>query len=402
MEYIIFYSWQSDLPNNLNRSFIESILEKAAKSFSKDQNYSVEPVIDRDTAGIPGSPSIVSSITEKIAKSDIFVCDISIINQQSDGRKTPNPNVLLELGYASSILGWDRIIMIQNIAFGGLELLPFDIRGRRVVDYYLDTSSINKPEVKQSFYDKMFGIFKIAFSHHYSTGNLYSNNAIWCGEWNLETLGKFNSGILFISRVSSTNFYFTISFVDGARSGELTGKAKIFAPNAAIARIKTYDDAFCEVLFRRRANTNGKWIIEIEEGKECKYFHGQGASFDGIYVLSPEPILYNAQLDELDLNEVFRITGNYYKDFIKGFQRITIQEILDDNITKVVAGGVKGMFTIVESIVGLNDKGDVWCAFIEEDFVRYFTNVATDIERLPKTFENWRSRFLDKELIYSS
>ena len=144
MDHTVFYSWQSDLANKLNRSFIEDALEKAAKNFSKDESFSLSAVVDRDTLGIPGSPSIVEAITSKIAKSDVFVCDISIINSTSEGRPTPNPNVLYELGYASSILGWDRIIMIQNIAFGGIDKLPFDLRGRRVVQYYLDETTEKK------------------------------------------------------------------------------------------------------------------------------------------------------------------------------------------------------------------------------------------------------------------
>jgi hypothetical protein len=69
----IFYSWQSDLPNSTNRSFIEKALERAAKSIQRDDSIEVEPVIDRDTRNIPGSPDIAVTIFKKIDKSDIFV-----------------------------------------------------------------------------------------------------------------------------------------------------------------------------------------------------------------------------------------------------------------------------------------------------------------------------------------
>ena len=58
MTFTVFYSWQSDLPNNTNRSFIEQALENAAKTIRENNVIQVEPVIDRDTLGIPGSPDI--------------------------------------------------------------------------------------------------------------------------------------------------------------------------------------------------------------------------------------------------------------------------------------------------------------------------------------------------------
>src|SRR5687768_9999122 len=116
MSDTVFYSWQSDLPNATNRGFIQTALEGAAKAIRRDESVEIEPVIDRDTSGVPGSPDIASTIFGKIERAKVFVCDVSIINQKavylkdSDGvlepdpdrapRPTPNPNVLLELGYA--------------------------------------------------------------------------------------------------------------------------------------------------------------------------------------------------------------------------------------------------------------------------------------------------------------
>ena len=136
-DYKVFYSWQTDLPNATNRSFIEKALENAAKSIRFDKSIKVEPVIDRDTAGVPGSPDIASTIFAKIDQSQVFACDVSIINQGEKSRSAPNPNVLIELGYAVKALKSERIIMIMNTAFGGPELLPFDLSKKRVVTYYM-------------------------------------------------------------------------------------------------------------------------------------------------------------------------------------------------------------------------------------------------------------------------
>jgi hypothetical protein len=132
--YTVFYSWQSDLPNATNRGLIQQALERAAKSVRDDESIQVEPVVDRDTIGVPGSPDIAETIFAKIERSRVFVCDVSILNQEAE-RPTPNPNVLIELGYTRKVLGVSNIIMVMNTAFGGPELLPFDLRPRRVITY---------------------------------------------------------------------------------------------------------------------------------------------------------------------------------------------------------------------------------------------------------------------------
>jgi hypothetical protein len=143
----IFYSWQSDLPNNSNWTFIENCLSLATKEL-KALEPSIIIDIDRATRDDTGSPDITESIFTKITNSSVFVADISIVNGLSDGRKTPNPNVLIELGYAARTLGWEKIICICNTDFGGLDNLPFDLRNRRVIPYSLKDK--NKSDVKKS------------------------------------------------------------------------------------------------------------------------------------------------------------------------------------------------------------------------------------------------------------
>ncbi len=135
MRRIVFYSWQSDLPNATNRGLIQSALEIAAGAIAGDDTVDVEPVIDRDTEGVAGSPDIASTIFAKIDTSDIVVADVSIVSDLSAKRQTPNPNVLIEVGFALKSLNFERVVLVFNSAFGAIEGLPFDLRMRRLVVY---------------------------------------------------------------------------------------------------------------------------------------------------------------------------------------------------------------------------------------------------------------------------
>ena len=162
---LIFYSWQSDLPNPTNRGFIMTALEGAAKALRADDSLQVEPVVDRDTNGVPGSPDIAGTIFNKIDQSQVFVCDISIINQGGPGRLTPNPNVLIELGYAMKTLEAKRIILVFNSAYGPIESLPFDLRTRRVIQYsMLKDAEARAPERKRLTHSLTEGL-RIILNH---------------------------------------------------------------------------------------------------------------------------------------------------------------------------------------------------------------------------------------------
>lgn len=178
MEKKIFYSWQSDLPNKSNRGFISDALDKAIKQLKADDSFAMTPFLDRDTQDELGSPDIVHTIFNKIEGSDVFVCDISFINNDLKGatRLVPNPNVILELGYAIGTLGWKKIILVMNTHFGGTEYLPFDLRGRRVLTYHLDPESVNKAEVRNKvstiFTESIKGIL-----NHFASPELVPRNA---------------------------------------------------------------------------------------------------------------------------------------------------------------------------------------------------------------------------------
>ncbi len=135
MAFKVFYAWQSDRPNNLCRGLIRHALDQAAKELNaeleiEDADRQVE--IDQDTQGVPGSPSITETIFRKIRGCNVFVSDLTFIpGGNEDLRRSPNPNVLIEYGYALHARGDDRIIGVFNEAFGSPEDLPFDLRHKK-------------------------------------------------------------------------------------------------------------------------------------------------------------------------------------------------------------------------------------------------------------------------------
>lgn len=133
----IFYSWMTGRPNATNRGFVADALDLAVQALGSDAAIDEAPRVDRDTVGMPGAPDIAATIFEKIDAADIFVADLTLIEtvDAETKRPTPNPNVLVELGYALKTLGWERIIMVFNDAFGAAENLPFDLRGRRITPF---------------------------------------------------------------------------------------------------------------------------------------------------------------------------------------------------------------------------------------------------------------------------
>lgn len=139
MRVTVFYSWQSDLPNNTNRGFIHSVIEKAIQTIKRDEAFDLDICLERDTQGEPGAPNIVTTILQKIDDCDIFIADISIVTcEVKDGQRfSPNPNVMIELGYAIKSVGWDRIILFCNEHYGTGDKLPFDIQQYRRIGYKL-------------------------------------------------------------------------------------------------------------------------------------------------------------------------------------------------------------------------------------------------------------------------
>jgi hypothetical protein len=149
MKINIFYSWQSDKPSRINRNLIQEAAQLAIDRIISGNEFVVEPALDRDTQDISGSPAIADAILSKIDQCALFLCDVSIVTEPVSNRSAPNPNVLIELGYAAARVGWERIICVMNENYGGPKKLPFDLQHRRwPIRYRLadtaDDESVNK------------------------------------------------------------------------------------------------------------------------------------------------------------------------------------------------------------------------------------------------------------------
>jgi hypothetical protein len=126
-EFVVFYAWQSDRLERFNRHLIRVALNLASKNISDDRTVGVRVRIDADTEGVLGHVPVTDTILKKIAVCDAFVPDLTFVALTAGGKLVPNPNVLLEYGYALRAKSHSVMIPVMNTAYGPAEQLPFDM-----------------------------------------------------------------------------------------------------------------------------------------------------------------------------------------------------------------------------------------------------------------------------------
>jgi hypothetical protein len=123
----VFYAWQSDRDQKGNRHFIRKALDDAAKRINEDNALGIEIKIDADTQGVVGTPPVTETILRKIRSSHIFVPDLTFIAKTDAGKLTPNPNIMVEYGYALHALTFEAMMPVMNTHYGAPTELPFDL-----------------------------------------------------------------------------------------------------------------------------------------------------------------------------------------------------------------------------------------------------------------------------------
>lgn len=155
--FVVFYAWQSDLPNGATRDLIRAALEAAAHRINQDPASPYEVQVDQDTKGVPGLCDIPATILTKIAAADAMLCDLSYVattagvaKEDRDGvRYCSNPNVLFELGYAFRAVGPERLICVMNESYGPVAEQIFDLAHRRYpIGYRWPTDAGTKTDVR--------------------------------------------------------------------------------------------------------------------------------------------------------------------------------------------------------------------------------------------------------------
>lgn len=151
-KFVIFYSWMSDRPKKQNIKFIRKVLNHDCNKLAKE--FGVKIVVDSDSRSEDGSKPIEESILKKITECDLFVGDITPIFPHCPliwwDKPTPNPNVMYELGFAVSSLGWNRCIMVWNSKYGAVGKAPFDIRNHSTVSYKIGKNELSLYKVLKS------------------------------------------------------------------------------------------------------------------------------------------------------------------------------------------------------------------------------------------------------------
>ena len=151
---------------------IESALENAVKRIAEDASID-EPYrelsVDKDTKNVPGSPRIFETILSKIEQASAFVADLTYCGNRVEGGPTPNPNVLIEYGYALKALSENRVISVMNSAYGeaSRESMPFDLLTRRYpISYSLrdDSSETERRECRRQLSKRLEDALRAVFT----------------------------------------------------------------------------------------------------------------------------------------------------------------------------------------------------------------------------------------------
>ena len=151
----IFWSWQSDTSGKIGRHFVRSCLDDAI-SILREMPDIEEPIrealhLDQDRKGVPGSPDLARLILDKIDAAAVVVADVTPVGavavEGANEKRLINSNIAIEVGYALKALGDNRLVMVMNSYYGGVEELPFDLRHKAGPIRFELSPSAAKPEI---------------------------------------------------------------------------------------------------------------------------------------------------------------------------------------------------------------------------------------------------------------
>lgn len=233
------------------------------------------------------------------------------------------------------------------------------------------------------------------------------SNSAWKGKWQRNI--RMNEGNLEITGTGEDSLSFTLLATSGGNVGVVDGKILVSGRKARY----TVED--CDLVF----TLMGDSAIDVEQ-KDGLCFAGLGVTYSGSYINEKmAPAQKDVDLYDLGMlpakadSQLRALTGKDYDLFLKSTQLTSEDEDLDKVKAKVLASGVRGLFSTMENMIMYTDKGDIWAAVInmEKDSVfkdklngkvYYYTNRADYANRLPATIDRWRSRFKDYEVKYKS
>ena len=244
-----------------------------------------------------------------------------------------------------------------------------------------------------------------------SPSSTAASTSDWSGTWTRKDETGFDGAGVVIKDLTGQSFEFDISAASGGNAGEIEGRASIdrdkarFAEKTAAGSSATPD---CMVDFVLRSKA-----IEIST-HGCTGYGGEGVVFDGNY-LPGRPQVAEPTLKALDESwtaendrAFAQLTGKDYKRFPATCQLRTQTDDLDGFGAKARACGVRGLYTIMESIIMTTASGKIYAAVIDSEGdvqnwrVLYFTNDPRYAGALPKTIDDWRERFRERPIVYMS
>jgi hypothetical protein len=184
MSYKVFFAFQMDTEDTFGKGFIQSAIELAIAQFKVE---GINITLDFGFRGTPGTPLLIDEMLKKSNDSDMVIVDLTytsakewlnaeIIDEDNDSKwicipktdrkPSPNPNVLLETGYAWAKKGTYRTLAVMNEAFGTPDDLPVDLKGFRwgITFNLNETNYACRKEIRKELAKDIFDAIKAAIN----------------------------------------------------------------------------------------------------------------------------------------------------------------------------------------------------------------------------------------------
>ncbi|WP_276710722.1 TIR domain-containing protein [Campylobacter rectus] len=230
-------------------------------------------------------------------------------------------------------------------------------------------------------------------------------NQRWWGKWERNNIVLSNTGSLLIKDVKQNGFIFDLTVQNGAYLGILENEyAKFISKNEAV-----FEEDESKIKF-----------VKIKDGIQiepinCQNLCGMGAYFDGIYEFQKDIFtFYDDIIDDFVLSKIYALITkdekhdleNYspeskWEDFLKCFgSSSACIDNLDDFKATIIDAFVPGFYSDYAAILMVDDNKEIWGAYSDTEKVYYFTTEQRYKNKIPKTIENWASRFKTTDIIY--